>query len=90
MNEISIVGNVSVLCSSEQAALLKEMLSKPENAHLNSQLQTIIETDENGLIVLFKPSTVMTMELLWFLQSLMLAQRCFLIDEFLKKQGVIV
>jgi len=87
---VKLVNNLELFCSEEHVKFLNDLLDKPENKEVASNFRSVLETDSNGLISMFRPSLVMTMDLLWFLQSLMLSQRCYLIDQFLKKEGVLL
>lgn len=81
--------NVELLMSEEHFKNLKEDLDAPANKWLEVSLQPIVQTDENGLITMFRPGGSMTMSLVHFFQQLMLEQRCWLMDEFLRKHGEI-
>lgn len=81
--------NVSILINESQLDLLKTFIAEPANQWLEVSLQPIIEVDENGLIILFKPTHQMSMNLVFFIQNLMVIQRLFLMDEFLRKNGMI-
>jgi len=81
--------NVEFLMSGNAHDSLLEHLSAPTNEWLGAGLQSIVETDENGLIIMFRPSSTMTMGIVHFFQTLMLEQRCYLMDNFLRKQGEI-
>lgn len=79
--------NVEMLMTEAHIAALQEMLQEPSNQWLQTSLQPIVETDENGLIVMFRPGQKMSMGLVFFFQHLMVEQRLYLIDDFLREQG---
>ena len=81
--------NVEFLMSELHHKDLIEHLKSESNSWLQVSLQPIVETDENGLIIMFRPTKQMSLGLVYFFQQLMLEQRCYLMDTFLKKQGVI-
>jgi len=81
--------NVEFLMSESHQGDLLDYLKIPSNEWLGAGLQSVVETDENGLIIRFKPTGIMTASLVHFFQQLMLEQRCYLMDIFLKEQGVI-
>ena len=81
--------NVDLYCEPIQAKDLQDLLADPINRDLNVSLAPILETDANGLITVFRPITNMSLGLLFALQQLMVAQRIYLIDEFLREQGII-
>lgn len=76
--------------TSAHLASLEEELKNPANEWLSVSLQPVLETDENGLITMFQPTQSVSMGLVFFFQNLMVQQRLFLIDKFLKEQGQIV
>lgn len=76
--------NVLVFLSEGDRQRLEQLTDKAEMPDLSK----LIETDQNGLITVFSP-VVMPMELLFFIQQLMVKQRLYLIDNFLKEQKVI-
>lgn len=79
--------NVELLCTEAHVNSLEEMLAEPTNAWLKSSLQPVVESDENGLIVMFRPTQKMSMGLVFFFQNLMVEQRLFLVDSFMREQG---
>ena len=81
--------NLLIFMNPEHQSILTEFLKLPDNESLNMTLEPILQTDQNGLITMFKPTGRMTQGLVQFFQNLMLEQRCFLLDEFLRKQGEI-
>jgi len=82
-----IIKNIEILLSDEQAALLEDMCSSHDLFKIS--LESIIQTDANGLIVLFKPISMMDMALFHFIQNLMISQRLYLMDDFLRANGII-
>lgn len=70
----------------EQIALL---LQEEHNKWLQVSLKPIVETDKNGLITMFRPVKKVSMSLVFFFQNLMIEQRLFLMDDFLRNNGII-
>lgn len=81
--------NTYLFCTDEHIKVMESLLEDPANAHLWTSLQSIIETDQNGFIVLFRPTVSISMGLLFFFQNLMVMQRMYYLDKFLKSQGII-
>lgn len=69
--------------------LLEGLRSICEKLPPTVPLAAVIEADENGLIISFKPASGMRWEDIFFLQNLMIGQRLQLIDQTLKINGVI-
>lgn len=68
---------------------LTSLLDEEANEWLKVSLQPVVETDDNGLIVMFRPMQKVSMSLVFFFQNLMIEQRLFLMDDFLRKNGMI-
>lgn len=68
---------------------LTSLLDEEPNEWLKVSLQPVVETDDNGLIVMFRPMQKVSMSLVFFFQNLMIEQRLFLMDDFLRKNGMI-
>jgi hypothetical protein len=81
--------NVELLLTDEQVEVLQRLLEEPANEWLKIGFQNIIETDDNGLIVIFRPMQKMSMGLVFFFQNLMIEQRLYLMDNFLRENGQI-
>lgn len=65
---------------------LEKMLQDPAHEALNVSLEPIIETDEDGKITYFMPTTSTKWGLIFYLQNLMIRQRLYLMDEILEKE----
>lgn len=81
--------NVEILMTEEHLELLKEHLTNSQNEWLNVSLQQVLQTDENGLIIMFAPRKIMSGGLVFFFQNLMMEQRLILMDDFLRSNEVI-
>ena len=81
--------NVLLFCLKDQLRQMDQFIEEKTNSHLKSSLREIIETDENGFIVLFRPTIQISMGFLFFLQNLMLMQRLYFLDDFLRRNGQI-
>lgn len=68
---------------------ISSLLEEEHNEWLQVSLQPIVETDPNGLIVMFRPMKKVSMSLVFFFQNLMIEQRLFLMDDFLRNNGMI-
>jgi hypothetical protein len=85
MRKFDIRGCKILITESEakQLNVVLSGMSDPPN------LNAMLVTDENGLITSFSPVDNMQWGLIFLLQNLMVSQRLFLIDNFLRSQEVI-
>jgi len=81
--------NVQLYMTEDHQKHLASLLEEPSNEWLKVSLQPIVETDNNGLITMFRPMKKVSMSIVFFFQNLMIEQRLFLMDDFLRKNGVI-
>lgn len=85
MEKIDLFGlKIAIPRGDEQ--LVSSILNGMSNVEL---LPDILRVDSNGLIIGFQPMEDMTWGEIFFFQNLMVAQRTFLMDEFLRKHGEI-
>jgi hypothetical protein len=68
----------------------KQYLDKLLASHptLSVNLSSVLETDDDGFIVFFKPSDKMTWSSVFFIQNLMIMQRMFVIDELRRQKKI--
>lgn len=68
----------------------KQHLDKLLASHptLSSDLSSVLETDDDGFIVFFKPSEKMTWSSVFFIQNLMIMQRMFVVDELRRQKKI--
>lgn len=80
--------NVEILCTDEDVKILSSLLEDPVNFEFKVSFLPILETDEEGLIKIFRPLT-MSMGLLFYIQNLMITQRLYFLDEFIKEHRLV-
>ena len=80
--------NVEIKMTEQHHKMLEDHISQPQNEWLKAGLEKVVETDSDGMITMFAPMHTMSMGLVFFIQHLMITQRLDLVDEFLRKQGV--
>jgi len=85
MKKIDLFGTELAIPHGDEQ-LISSLLNGMSNP---SALPDILQVDSNGLITGFHPIENMTWGEIFFFQNLMVAQRLFLMDEFLKKHGEI-
>jgi len=85
MEKIDLFG-IKIAVPPGDVQAISSILSGMSNV---GSLPDILRVDENGLIVGFQPMENMTWGDIFYFQNLMVAQRLFQIDEFLRKQGEI-
>lgn len=78
--------NVLLLMSDKDAAYLDTALST--HPVLSTDLSSIIETDDEGFIVFFKPTEKIIWAAVFFIQNLMIMQRMFTLDELRKSSKI--
>lgn len=68
----------------------KQHLDKVLASHpvLSLDLSSVLETDDDGFIIFFKPSDKMTWSSVFFIQNLMIMQRMFAIDEMRRQKKI--
>jgi hypothetical protein len=68
----------------------KQYLDKLLASHptLSVDLSSVLETDDDGFIVFFKPSDKMTWSSVFFIQNLMIMQRMFVVDELRRQKKI--
>lgn len=75
-----------ILITESEAKQLNVILSGMSNP---PDLNSMLVVDENGLITSFTPVDNMQWGFIFLLQNLMVSQRLFLMDNFLRSQEVI-
>lgn len=85
MEKIDIFG-VKLAVPKGDEQLVSSILNGMSNVEA---LPDILRVDSNGLITGFQPMENMTWGEIFFFQNLMIGQRTYLMDEFLRKHGEI-
>lgn len=80
---------IELLITQEQLKAFEKELSNPANHEFQVSLTRMIQTDSNGLITMLHVNSSITMGLYFMVHHIMVAQRMYLIDEFMRKNGVI-
>ena len=86
MTKIHDVGGVKVALSEIDGFQLSKFLS---TMSVVPDLKSMIKTDDNGLIVSFEPKNI-SWGFVFFIQNLMIMQRMNIMDDFMRKEGLIL
>lgn len=85
MNKV-MYKNILLFMSTKDTQHLDKLLS--EHPVLSHDISSIIETDDDGFIMFFKPTDKMTWASVFFIQNLMIMQRMFAIDELRRQHKI--
>lgn len=78
--------NILLFLSEKDQQQLTKLLA--DHPILSFDLSSIVETDDDGFIVFFKPTEKMTWSSVFFIQNLMIMQRMFIFDELRRQKKI--